>query len=488
MSAWLLGINVLIHLLLAWLLPLSNDEAYYWDWGQWLQWSYFDHPAGVAWMTAISSQLAQGTLGARLLAPFFSTLTLAISGKILEEQLGRGRERTRKAQRWLLILSLTSPGLLAMGSVALPDVGLLLCLQLGLWVSLRLAKKDRLRLSDALLWGAVLGAGGLFKYHAFPMGFGLGLGLLSFRWQAHKREPLFYGLGVLAALAILAPLWIWNYQHDWASFRFQAAHGFAAGSWSWQWPFQAFVSFTLLLGPFLFVRGLRSFLELKEQHWHDPLTRLTLLPVFLLLALIISAALRKPVLPHWILPAFSLALPWLLVYPFAKLSSQKWRGQIFYGSCVALILIVCSQSWVLRSLILPRFHGDPGPLTEITVWDPLVPELEDQLSQWESAAAAGPLCESNIPLAAVRWYAAAQLHVRMPGRPPVFSLQRLPSGFYTLRDQERRKASCPVAVLLDGDQRRLQTDMQDIETLDERKIIVPGHERQSWYLVLGRWR
>lgn len=49
----LLLVSFFIKLLISALLPLSSDEAYYWVWGQNLQWSYFDHPPFVAWLYAI---------------------------------------------------------------------------------------------------------------------------------------------------------------------------------------------------------------------------------------------------------------------------------------------------------------------------------------------------------------------------------------------------------------------------------------------------
>jgi 4-amino-4-deoxy-L-arabinose transferase-like glycosyltransferase len=44
-----LGLTVL-HGVLAVLLPLSGDEAYYWDCSRHLDWSYFDQPPLVIWM------------------------------------------------------------------------------------------------------------------------------------------------------------------------------------------------------------------------------------------------------------------------------------------------------------------------------------------------------------------------------------------------------------------------------------------------------
>src|SRR4051812_28113802 len=41
------------HYILAALLPLTNDELYYWDWSSSLQWSYIDHPPMVGWLAGI---------------------------------------------------------------------------------------------------------------------------------------------------------------------------------------------------------------------------------------------------------------------------------------------------------------------------------------------------------------------------------------------------------------------------------------------------
>ena len=45
----------LAHLLLAVVLPLTPQEAYYWLWSRDLAWSYFDHPPLVAWSIAAAT-------------------------------------------------------------------------------------------------------------------------------------------------------------------------------------------------------------------------------------------------------------------------------------------------------------------------------------------------------------------------------------------------------------------------------------------------
>ena len=56
--AWalLLGMTV-ARLLYAGLLPLSADEAYYWQWSRYLDLGYHDHPPKVDWQIRRSTAL-----------------------------------------------------------------------------------------------------------------------------------------------------------------------------------------------------------------------------------------------------------------------------------------------------------------------------------------------------------------------------------------------------------------------------------------------
>ena len=62
---WLLALGfTLLRVLLAAVVPLSPQEAYYWSWSRDLAWSYFDHPPlasyGIRLTTAIFGQTAFG--------------------------------------------------------------------------------------------------------------------------------------------------------------------------------------------------------------------------------------------------------------------------------------------------------------------------------------------------------------------------------------------------------------------------------------------
>ena len=44
-----------VRLVLAAVVPLVPDEAYYWEWSRHLALGYFDHPAAIAWLIAAAS-------------------------------------------------------------------------------------------------------------------------------------------------------------------------------------------------------------------------------------------------------------------------------------------------------------------------------------------------------------------------------------------------------------------------------------------------
>ena len=60
--------------LIATFLPLGHDEVYYWEWASFLDWGYFDHPAGVAILSYLNQVFASSYLGARFLNPLIHML------------------------------------------------------------------------------------------------------------------------------------------------------------------------------------------------------------------------------------------------------------------------------------------------------------------------------------------------------------------------------------------------------------------------------
>ncbi|MBW6397645.1 glycosyltransferase family 39 protein [Roseomonas sp. HJA6] len=221
---WIAALAALtaLRLAVAAVLPLAPDEAYYWVWSQDLQGGYLDHPPMVALFIRAGTLIAGETpLGIRLFGP----LSLALGSVLLAlaaEDLFPGR----KAGVWAAAL-LNATLLAGVGAVAMtPDTPLLFFWTAALWALARLH-----RTQDGRWWlavGVLAGAALLSKYTAVLLGFGIVVWLLldatARRWLL--RWQLWAG-GALA-VAVFAPVVLWNATHDWASF---AKQGGRAGDW-----------------------------------------------------------------------------------------------------------------------------------------------------------------------------------------------------------------------------------------------------------------
>jgi 4-amino-4-deoxy-L-arabinose transferase-like glycosyltransferase len=206
---------------MAWLLPVTQDEAYYFDWAQRLAWGYFDHPPGVA-LLGQGVRLAPGSaLAARLGTLIAGALTLLVLVRLYRRS---GLAEGGALPLALVLVAGTLPGL-AGGFLATPDTPLALCWALALHESERALAGDRRRWIGA---GIATGLGLLSKYTMVAMGPVLLLAILKADPRA-LRTPWPY-LGGLAALLVFAPNLIWNVDHDWLTLRFQFGHGFATDS------------------------------------------------------------------------------------------------------------------------------------------------------------------------------------------------------------------------------------------------------------------
>ncbi len=213
-AAWLLWLLLgltLLRLLVAGLMGLTDDEAYYRLWSLAPDWGYLDHPPLVAWLIWLGRQLAgDSALGLRLFNPL-----LALAGSLALWRTAWLLFDARVANRAVLLFQACP--LVGIGTVIMtPDSGAVLAWVLALW---SLAEFERSR--DPrwfLLTGLVAGIGLLSKYTVLALGAGVAL------WLARHRDlrrsfaawPLWAG-GALA-LALFLPVVLWNAQHDWISF------------------------------------------------------------------------------------------------------------------------------------------------------------------------------------------------------------------------------------------------------------------------------
>lgn len=458
-----------LRLILAATFPMTNDEAYYWDWGRDLQLSYFDHPPGVAWMTWLAEHLATGKLAARVLAPFAHALaTLLLMLSLREWKDGQRPE----ALAWLIALTQLAPGLSLWGTLALPDTVLLPLASLTLYLCLRFRRRD-LGVVQGLVFGSVLGLAGCAKYHALPVCGGLAVGLLLERRQL--RRDLGFWLAVVAAgIVATTPVWLWNLQNHFASFRFQSAHGFAGLSLHPIFLLRAVVGQLLLVTPLVFVT---AFIVAGRN-------RLLACGFFPLVILILGVAPFKQVLPHWIMPAFWVALPAVA----ASLRTTRWAvTQTVVLGAIAWILPWGLATASLRDRLLTAMHGNPSHLAELTLWPDLAQAVTQQglfaaeLSDQETNARCG-----GVVVVTQRWFWGAQLAFHLPHQPRVRVLDANRGSFYDQRDRWADVANCPALVLADADHLDEELLSRHLRiTAAPTRLRVPRHEQLEVVVAKG---
>jgi len=198
------------------LIELRTDETYYWTWSKEYALSFLDHPPMVAWFirfgTTIFGDTNFGLRFAGIVAMFCTQLLLA--------DIVRRVTHDWRAVAFALLLPEAALyyGLL-MAKVA-PDTALIPFAVATIWSLVRLAESNDLRWWLAA--GAFAGLALLSKFTGIMLVPAVLAFMLVPAWRLRQLRSPYPWAAALIALAIFSPVLIWNYQHDWATFRFQS--------------------------------------------------------------------------------------------------------------------------------------------------------------------------------------------------------------------------------------------------------------------------
>ena len=198
----LFWISLVVKLILAKFLPMTNDEAYYWVWSQNMQLSFYDHPPMVAWLMWLGHKVAMLGGGVRWPGVLLAHAALAIWLRILAPYL---TERQLKAWLWLAILS---PLVGGSAILVTPDLPLMFFFALALWVFIRWQSSPNWLWS--LLLGLAMGLGFTAKYMMVLFALALLPVVLT---QAKSRATFVRMLPLILIGGIVgtAPVWLWNF-------------------------------------------------------------------------------------------------------------------------------------------------------------------------------------------------------------------------------------------------------------------------------------
>src|SRR5215813_2530103 len=204
-----------LRIVYASLIDLRTDEAYYWTWSKEHVLSFLDHPPMIAWFIRFGTAIFGDTnLGVR-----FAGILAMLATQLLLADLVRRVTHDIRA----IVLAVLMPeaalyyGLL-MAKVA-PDTALIPFAVAMIWALVRVADSGDQRwwLAAGLFGGLSL----LSKFTAIMLLPAVAAFMLVPDWRMRWLRSPYPWCAALIALAMFSPVLIWNYQHDWASFRFQ---------------------------------------------------------------------------------------------------------------------------------------------------------------------------------------------------------------------------------------------------------------------------
>ncbi|PZV15575.1 MAG: 4-amino-4-deoxy-L-arabinose transferase [Leptolyngbya sp.] len=356
-----------------WMLP-GFDEAYYYLYSRYLNWSYFDHPPIVAlttgvgwWLTGVISPFTI-RIGAVVLYCLSLGLLYLAATRLFSAAVGR---------MTLALATLIPLIVIGFGILTSPDNGLSFFWSATLLVAAweffpdsgRLSRHGLIKATYVPTWrivllGLTVALAGLSKYHGFVLGVSLVGFCAAYRpYRAALRSP--WTLLALVVFGLtLFPLWYWNSQNDWISFRFQlgmrfdgtsAPSGFSLGQMVGYWLLSVLYLFPLFGFPLWWVAAKQSGKQAlfwvspslssdeAQHHYKQALILWLSLPIMLLFTLLGG---KQQILPAWPAPGYwgmvillaAQVLVWQRQRP-RLIRRWLWGSGLFLASLSAVALL-----------------------------------------------------------------------------------------------------------------------------------------------------
>lgn len=402
----ILGVASLkLILILTSVYDLAPDEAHYWEWSRRLDYHYYSKGPAIAWLIATGTSIFGPTLlGVRFLGWFLSILIFLFLFRFWE----RNNSFDHALQGLLILQSMLFYFIL--GLVMTADVPLIFCWMVALMASVKALSKEK-----HWCWalsGLASGLAVLCKHSGVVL-FPSIVFFLLFTPSARKHlKTSGFIVGAIFFLLSLAPAFTWNIQHDWVSFRHDAAHVFSAKAKVFQ--VKHILSFLGgqmgLVGPGVFFFMLMGFAKgWAEWRKGDVVSGLLLAGSVPLLGICFFVSLFKQVYPNWTMPGFIGA-----VMLFVHLSSS---GVMSHTSRLRAAL---SVNFVLILLVSPFLFGFTFgvPAKMLTMkklvgWHQLAEETSQRVLDLKKGE------NSDVLLIANEYEVASELAFYMKGHPNI---------------------------------------------------------------------
>jgi 4-amino-4-deoxy-L-arabinose transferase-like glycosyltransferase len=349
--AVLTGAVLVFHGVVAGLIHLTEDEAYYRIWSLSPAAGYFDHPPMIAWWIWLGRHIGgDDAFGVRLLPVLASAITSFLVFD-MARLVGASERAAARAGIWYNATLLAAAGAM----LAIPDAPASLFWQTTAWCVLK-AFQGRRVFAWWIAAGVAAGLATLSKYSGLFLAPGVFLLLVATeRGRAQLKSPGPW-LAMVIAAALFGVNLQWNATHHWLSFTKQFGR-VAPHSLSPQFLFEFIVGQFVLLNPVVAVFAARAFAA--KPRWlnlEGPWVFAALSLPFVLYLLIHS--LHDRVQAHWPSPLY----PGLAVA--AALAAERIDARGWWARLRTLApylgLGVASAALIYGALPLPSGKGDPA--------------------------------------------------------------------------------------------------------------------------------
>ena len=244
----ILGVLTIFRLIYARLLPLSADEAYFWQWSRHLDLSYYEHPPMTGIVVALFTLFKSTLLTIRL-----GPIVLVLGTTILVYFLAKEMFQDERVAFWSGLLVNIAP-VFAVGAIITTTDA-----PLGIFWMLTLYFVYKAISSQKRYWwwlsGLALGFSFLTKFISIFIPVSVFLFLLfskeKRKWLTRK-EPY---LALILSLLVFSPVIIWNASRGWVTFKYNLGMRYISSDTSLKFRYflEYFGGQAFILSPFLFI-------------------------------------------------------------------------------------------------------------------------------------------------------------------------------------------------------------------------------------------
>jgi len=349
----IIAFTIVLRLIYIGTAQLIPDEAYYWNYAQHMDLSFYDHPPMVAWLIWLGTSIfGDNEFGVRISAFVCGLITMGYL-----YALTRNLYDKPTAIRAVLLLAVL-PFYFSTGAVMTADAPLV-----AAWAATLYYMERALIANQRWAWlgaGLAFGLGILSKYTLALLGLAalvfMILDPIARRWLRH---PYPY-LAVLLALLLFSPVIIWNIEHNWASVLFQSGRIRGVGDDQFG-TFELILHLMVLLTPVGLLAAVLALLQ-QSDHNNDAAYKRDLfirvfagVPLAVFLILSIFDTLRF----HWTGPLWLMVLPamaWMMGPARGSRSIPNISDRIKAAWKPMVVVCLLLYSFALHYLVL----GIPG--------------------------------------------------------------------------------------------------------------------------------